>query len=202
MKAMAFYSKKTFLTVLAASIAILIATSLILLLLLRQFSPKPSISRISPSNRALGEPTSPTEQKLTTYEFIGTFVDPPKVRSDQVVIGTFVLDGDPRLTPITIVLGNPEQDFTMGEYEPENGTFSKNVTFKRIRASDLESLIQARQPVLIRVAVPAYDRLDAKLGYLRNIEDTAKSLQDFVEGRTSQVPEAAVLQVTTIGVLK
>ncbi len=174
--------------------------AVVLLVALRRFEKENPAYRSTIQNRTLGQPAE-TASAQKTYEFVGRFTKVPQL-TNQVVVGSFVLDGDSRRTPITVILGDPGDKVILGEYAPEKGTFSRDVTFNLVDNNQIVQRVRPNQPVLIGLKIPKYDPLDASSKFIQDAEDSAKSIQAFIEGKTSQIPEDLTFQITTIGVLK
>lgn len=156
----------------------------------------------TPPKQLIPEGVTLENKKKHIYEIVGKFFQAPALQKD-VVMGVFVINNGQSIAQITVILGSPNETIELGKYQPDNqGGFSGNATFTKVKNGDITKLITPNQPAVIRFFIPEYDPLLPENKILANLESNAQQLEAFVSTDNRQPLSFTATQITGIGILE
>ena len=101
-----------------------------------------------------------TKTGNTLYTLHGTFTDKPKFVNDNLM-GMFVIDNDTTKTPIKVIMTARTGTIYVGRF---TNSITGNSTWKYEKTTVLESLLDAKKPVELKIIVsPSFGRDMAKV---------------------------------------
>ncbi len=140
------------------------------------------------------------EGKGVVYDLQGTFVDGLEVTEGKLLLGSFIVNGDPLERKIRVYVGGVDGNVFFGTYEK---SFEGDSNWKSVPSSVVVELVEPTEPVVIRFRYE-FSGAEGEREYLKKYEDTLDVLiEEFQTGDFQyEILSDFILASTRLGVVR
>ena len=140
------------------------------------------------------------EEKGVVYDLQGTFVDGLEVTEGKLLLGSFIVNGDPLERKIRVYVGGVDGNVFFGTYEK---SFEGDSNWKSVPSSVVVELVEPTQPVVIRFR-HEFSGAEGEREYLKKYEDVLDVLiREFQTGDFQyEILSDFILASTRLGVVR
>lgn len=138
--------------------------------------------------------------KGVVYDLQGTFVDGLEVTGGKLLLGSFIVNGDPLERKIRVYVGGVDGNVFFGTYEK---SFEGGSNWKSVPGSVVVELVEPTEPVVIRFRFE-FSGAGGEREYLKKYEDVLDVLiREFQTGDFQyEISSDFILASTRLGVVR
>ncbi len=197
-------TKKLFL-IISLLFIVVVLVNVFLLLQLRTSQLRTSLEEVgeSPVTHYVGDPIVKNlipGGEGVVYDLQGTFVDGLKVTEGKLLLGSFIVNGDPLERKIWVYVGGVDGNVFFGTYEK---SFEGDSNWKLVSSSVVAELVKPAEPTIIRFKYK-FSGAEGEREYLKKYEDALDVLiREFqTDDFQYEIPSDFILASTRLGVVR